>query len=214
MKNRAAMKKAREEVRKVCGSKVRVEESDLPQLKYLNLVIKESLRLHPPSPLPAPRQTRQKCVIDGYTIPAKTVVFINATAIIGLQGDETFGDGAIWCMQEGEGALVSALLSTWLGRITLANLLQWFDWCFPQGMEAAELDMEEAVGLMNHRKAPLYLVAIPHEHNSTTNAWSFFVVWWSSHNDQLYRSNVRRCTREAHPHKLMHGSVYFLHQII
>lgn len=187
MKNPAAMKKAQEEVRKVCGKKERVEESDLQQLKYLNLVIKESLRLHPPAPLPAPRQTGKKCVIDGYTIPAKTVVFINARAIA-LDKEvwpnpekfmpERFADSNLNYRKHlemvpfgaGRRGCPGICFAEHMIGITLANLLHRFDWCFPQGMEAAELDMEEAVGLMNHKKAPLYLVAIPHEHSSTTNA--------------------------------------------
>ncbi|KAI9072597.1 hypothetical protein K1719_045433 [Acacia pycnantha] len=44
-RNPRIMKKAQEEVRKVVGSKSKVEESDLNEMKYLKLVMKEALSL-------------------------------------------------------------------------------------------------------------------------------------------------------------------------
>ncbi|MGD7217402.1 cytochrome P450, partial [Ralstonia pseudosolanacearum] len=72
IKSPTIMKKAQEEVRAVVGNKPIVEESDLPRLNYLKLTLKEALRLHPPLPLLVPRETTEKCVIQGYDIPAKT----------------------------------------------------------------------------------------------------------------------------------------------
>ncbi|KAF5200581.1 Cytochrome p450 [Thalictrum thalictroides] len=77
IKNPTLMKKAQEEVRQVVGNMETVKESDLPQLKYLRLVVKEALRLHNPNPLLVPRETTENCTILGYDLPAKTRMVSN-----------------------------------------------------------------------------------------------------------------------------------------
>ena len=55
--NPKVLKKAQDEVRRVVRSKNKVEESDVSLLQYLKLVVKETFRLHPASPLLVPRET-------------------------------------------------------------------------------------------------------------------------------------------------------------
>ncbi|CAN1192085.1 Cytochrome P450 71A1, partial [Linum perenne] len=81
MINPKAMQKLETEVRKQVGQNGRVDQNDLGQLHYLKLVIKETLRLHPPGPLLPSRQAREDTMIHGYQIPEKTRIIINVWVI-------------------------------------------------------------------------------------------------------------------------------------
>lgn len=76
-----AFKKVREEIESVVGNARLVEESDIPNLPYLQAVVKETLRLYPPGPVTT-RECRQNCKINGFDIPEKTLVAINLYAIM------------------------------------------------------------------------------------------------------------------------------------
>lgn len=79
--NPRTMAKLRHEVTRVANSKLTIEEDDLSKMEYLKAVLKEVLRLHPPAPLLIPHESTTMSVVQGYEIPAKTTLFINAWAI-------------------------------------------------------------------------------------------------------------------------------------
>jgi cytochrome P450 len=73
-RNPIIMKKAQEEIRSSVGHKGRATEERTDELQYLKMVIKETLRLHPPAPLLLPRETMSRCQINGYDIYLKTLI--------------------------------------------------------------------------------------------------------------------------------------------
>ncbi|CAI9102362.1 OLC1v1000622C1 [Oldenlandia corymbosa var. corymbosa] len=73
--------KLKEEINGVVGSKRLVEESDIPNLPYLQAVVKETLRLHPSAPLIF-RRCDKDCKINGYDLLANERIIINLNAIM------------------------------------------------------------------------------------------------------------------------------------
>ncbi|KAL6504945.1 hypothetical protein OROHE_023327 [Orobanche hederae] len=74
--NPNVLKKAQQEIDQVIGSQRLVQESDALNLPYLQAVIKETFRLHPPIPMLS-RKSASDCVIGGYKIPANSLLFVN-----------------------------------------------------------------------------------------------------------------------------------------
>ncbi|KAG9443567.1 hypothetical protein H6P81_014907 [Aristolochia fimbriata] len=180
VRNPMIMAKAQEEVRWVFRGKKRVSESDLQQLIYVKLIVKETLRLHPSAPLLLPRECREDCVVNGYFIPAKTRVLVNAWAI--GRDPEFWGDDAAIFKPErflnkqidfrganfefipfGAGRRICPGITFGLANVELplALLLYHFDWKLPFGMKGEDLDMSEEFGAAVGRKTDLCLVAVP-----------------------------------------------------
>ncbi|XP_062215626.1 premnaspirodiene oxygenase-like [Phragmites australis] len=179
VRNPAVMKKLQGQIREAFRGKAVVTEGDLQasNLQYLKLVIKEALRLHPPAPLLVPRESIDVCELEGYTIPAKSRVVINAWAI-GRDPKywddpeefkpERFEDGArdftgssYEFLPFGSGRRMCPGFNYGLAsmELALAGLLYHFDWSLPEGVK--EVDMAEAPGLGVRRRTPLILCATP-----------------------------------------------------
>jgi cytochrome P450 len=56
-----------EEINNIAGKRC-VNEDDLPKLKYLEAVVKETLREHMPIPLLPPRHVDEDTTLGGYNI--------------------------------------------------------------------------------------------------------------------------------------------------
>ncbi|KAJ9153898.1 hypothetical protein P3X46_027286 [Hevea brasiliensis] len=184
LKNPRVMEKAQEEVRRVFDKKGNVDETDIHELKYLKLVIKETLRLHPPAPLLLPREGRERCEINGYEIPAKSKVIVNAWAInrdpnhwteadkfyperfldssIDYKGNNfefiPFGAGRRMCP--------GVLFGIANVELPLAQFLYHFDWKLASGLKAETLDMIESFGATVRRKNDLHLIPVPYTPSS------------------------------------------------
>ncbi|KAG5593006.1 hypothetical protein H5410_043520 [Solanum commersonii] len=77
LNNPETMSKVQQELKHVVGMNNIVEESHLPELHYLDAVLKETLRLHPALPLLLPKRPSQCAIVGGYTIPEGTKGMMN-----------------------------------------------------------------------------------------------------------------------------------------
>ncbi|KAJ8775160.1 hypothetical protein K2173_020164 [Erythroxylum novogranatense] len=176
MKNPRILRKAQAEVREVYKGKETIDETNLHMLNYLNLVIKETLRMYPPGAILVPRLAGEKTEIDGYEIPRKSTVLVNAWAINRDPNywedaetfyPERFADNSIdykgthyEYIPFGAGRRMCPGISFGLAvvELGLASLLYHFDWEIADGVKPADLDMTESWSGDLVRKNNLFLI--------------------------------------------------------
>ncbi|VYS58079.1 unnamed protein product [Arabidopsis thaliana] len=79
--NPKILQRLREEIESVVGNTRLIQENDLPNLPYLQAVVKEGLRLHPPGSISV-RMFQERCELKGFYIPEKTLLVVNTYAIM------------------------------------------------------------------------------------------------------------------------------------
>jgi cytochrome P450 len=177
MKHPRVMKKIQKELEDVVGLERMVEESDLDGLEYMEMVVKESLRLHPVAPLLLPHEAMEDCMINGFHIPKKSRVIINAWAIgrdpsvwsdaenffperfVGSDIDVRGRDFQLIPFGSGRRVCPGMQLGLTVVRLVVAQLVHCFDWELPNNMQPTELDMTEEFGIVTPRAN--HLLAIP-----------------------------------------------------
>ncbi|KAK6262195.1 hypothetical protein QUC31_008011 [Theobroma cacao] len=170
------MSRVLEELEAVVGNQNIVEESHLPRLLYLEAVVKETLRMYPPTPLLLPRKPSMTCTVAGYTIPKDSRILINACSI---QRDPEIWEGPLQFEPErflkdtekgnylgnnfhffpfGSGRRICAgipMAERMIAHV-LAALVHSFEWKLPEG---TKLDTQEKFGILLKKMEPL--AAIP-----------------------------------------------------
>ncbi|CDP12826.1 unnamed protein product [Coffea canephora] len=179
LKNPEILNKAAEELDRVIGQNRWVNEKDMPNLPYIEAIVKETMRMHPVVPLLVPRCAREDCKVAGYDIQKGTRVIVNVWSIvrdpeswekpevfwpdrfmgkdIDFKGQDCkflpFGAGRRMCPGYSLGLKVI--------QSSLANLLHGYRWKLPNDMKPEDLDMEEIFGLTTPRKIPLVAIVEP-----------------------------------------------------
>ncbi|XP_061374459.1 cytochrome P450 CYP82D47-like [Gastrolobium bilobum] len=173
------LKKAQDELDIHIGKDRKVEESDIKKLVYLQAIVKETLRLYPPSPIITFRSAMDDCTFScGYQIPAGTHLMVNAWKI--------HRDGRVWPdphdfkperfltshkdvdvrgqnyelvpFSSGRRACPGASLALRVVHLTLARLLHSFNVASPPNQV---VDMTESIGLTNLKATPLEVLLTP-----------------------------------------------------
>ncbi|KAF5473335.1 hypothetical protein F2P56_009953 [Juglans regia] len=176
------MAKARQEIDMVIGKIKLVEESVIANLPYIQAIVKETLRLHPPGPLVV-RECTEDCIIAGYEIPAKARLFVNVWAIgrdinhwenplefwpERFLNKEEMGKSQLDVRGQhfhllpfgtGRRSCPGATLAMHVVQTTLAVMIQCFEWKVGDGGYGS-VDMEEGPGVSLPRDHPLVSVPV------------------------------------------------------
>jgi cytochrome P450 len=176
--NPEALSKAKLELKQVIGEGHPVEESDISRLPYLQAILKETLRLHPSTPLLLPRKAGADVEIYGYIIPKGAQVLVNAWAI---GRDPTLWENANLFMPDrfleseidvkgrnfeiipfGSGRRIcpGLPLAIRVLHLMLGSLIHTFDWKLENGVNCEDMNMEEKFGITLQRAHPLRAVPI------------------------------------------------------
>ncbi|CAH9080119.1 unnamed protein product [Cuscuta epithymum] len=179
LNNEDVLKKIRDELDMHVGRERLVNDADINNLIYLQAVVKETLRLHPPGPLLLPHEALQDCTIDNYFVFKGTRLLVNVSKIhrdpsywmdpdifkperfltnqhkeIDVRGKHLelipFGSGRRICP-----GISFGIESVQLG---LANIVHRFDVRRPS---SDLIDMSEAIGLGAAKEIPLQVLITP-----------------------------------------------------
>ncbi|KAI3742320.1 hypothetical protein L1987_60000 [Smallanthus sonchifolius] len=136
-------------------TKDNIKASDIPNLPYLQAVVKETLRLHPTAPI-IPRTSTEDCIVGGYHVPAKTTVLLTFGPSVDVRGQHfhmlPFGSGRRMCP--------GTSLAMQMVQVTLGVMVQCFEWKAGEKGDVAQVDMDEGPGITLPRANPLVCVPV------------------------------------------------------
>jgi len=176
IRNPNVMERAREEIDSVTGNNSRViAESDIVNLPYMRSIVKETLRLHPTTPMIG-RESSEKMKVCGYEIGEKTWLLVNLWAMgrdpkvweeaLEFRPERFMGEEKGFdvrgqnyeLMPFGTGRRVCPGASLALQVVTsnLAAMVQCFDW-----KVEGSVGMEEKPSMTLPRAHPLLCVPVP-----------------------------------------------------
>ncbi|KAJ0762585.1 putative geraniol 8-hydroxylase [Helianthus annuus] len=170
---------ARSEIIKLMENKEKIiQESDISQLPYLQAVIKETLRLHPPVPFLIPHQAIHDIEIQGFMVPKNAQILCNLWAIgrdpkvwshpntfmperfLEVNVDYRGQDFELIPFGAGRRICPGLNMAHRMLHIMLGSLIQKFDWKLEGNKKAQDMDMGEKFGITLQRSAPLKAIPL------------------------------------------------------
>lgn len=179
LQNPVRLAKVRNELASVIGPEREMEESDIGRLPYLQAVIKETMRLHPPVPFLLPRRAQETVELGGYLIPEDAKLLVNIWAIgrdettwpdplkffperflekeIDFRGRDfefiPFGAGRRICP--------GLPLAYRMVHLMVGSLLHRFEWKLPEEVGNCGVNMSEKFGVTLAMAQHLKAIAVP-----------------------------------------------------
>ncbi|KAK6237557.1 hypothetical protein QUC31_003026 [Theobroma cacao] len=180
LNNPRVLKRAQDELDMHVGKDRPLEESDISNLVYLQSIVKETLRLYPPSPIIGLRAALEDCTLStGYHIPSGTRLMVNAWKIqrdervwpdphdfqperfLTSHKDMDFRGQTFELIPFGSGrrSCPGTSLALKMVHFILGRFLHSFDVAKPSKLE--DVDMTESAGLTNLKATPLEVLVTP-----------------------------------------------------
>lgn len=178
LRNPKALLEARRELQQIIGKGNAVEESDVTRLPYLQAIVKETLRLHPPVPFLLPRKVEADIEIHNFVVPKDAQVLINAWAIgrdpsiwkepdsfhperfIGSDMDVKGRDFGLIPFGAGRRICPGLPLAIRMLHLLLGRLIHSFVWELEDGITPENLNMDDKYSIVLQKAQPLKI--IPH----------------------------------------------------
>lgn len=178
LRNPDKLTKAKKELSQEIGKHERIEESHISKLPFLQAIVKETLRLHPPAPFLVPHKCDETVNISGFKVPKNAQVLINVWAMGRdstiwknpndfmperfLERDINYKGNNFELIPFGAGKRIcpGLALAHRQMHLVVASLVHNFEWKLADDLMPEEMNMDEEFGLTLKRVHPLRIQAI------------------------------------------------------
>ncbi|XP_074263213.1 cytochrome P450 76AD1-like [Silene latifolia] len=179
LRNPEKLANAQNEIDRVIGKhNGPIQESDISKLPYIQAVVKEALRLHPPIPFLLPHKAEKDVELSGYFVPKNAQIWVNVWAIgrdpsvwpnalsfsperfLGSEVDFKGRDFELIPFGAGRRMCPGMPLAHRMVHLMLATLLHSFDWKHAHGLRPEDIDAEEKFGLTQQKAQPLQAIPL------------------------------------------------------
>ncbi|KAH9623276.1 hypothetical protein KSS87_022238 [Heliosperma pusillum] len=177
LRNPEKMAKAQEELDQIIGKNTAtIQESDISKLPYIQAVVKETFRLHPPGPFLVPHKANKDVKLCGFFVPKDAVIWVNVWSIGRdssvwpnalsflperfMEREVDFKGRSFELIPFGAGRRICPAipLAYRMVHIMLATLLHSFNWKHAHGLSPEDIDMEEKFGMTLQKVQPLQAI--------------------------------------------------------
>ena len=179
LNNPEKMAKIGDEVEQVLGKDELGQDLDISKFPFLQAVVKETFRLHPPAPFLVPHKAETDVELCGFTVPKNAQILVNVWAMgrdssiwtnpnlfmperfleqdnIDFKGQDfeliPFGAGRRICP--------GLPLAGRMVHLMLACLVHDFNWKLADEMKPKDMDTSETFGISLHNANPLRAIPI------------------------------------------------------
>lgn len=178
LRNPEKLERVRKELHQVLAKDEQLEESHISKLLYLQAVVKETFRLHPPIPMLVPHKSEVDVELCDYIVPKSAQILVNVWAMGRdssiwtnpneftperfLESDVDFKGQDFELIPFGAGRRIcpGLPLASRTIHIVLASLLYNYDWKLKHGQKPEEMDISEKYGITLNKAEPLLVIPI------------------------------------------------------